>query len=654
MKSQLYIFFLVATIACKPTANIKDGATAYDLKKYSIASEMLQQDLSKTESAKDKTAIMLKIAKSYDYQNKFEQSEIWYQKIYLQRKDLDNTVMYVRALMRNEKYKEAQTLIDNHLVDNRQDKFVLSPMITTIQEALKGQQQLQYFVVDSLKSLNTDAADYAPFLYQNTIYFTSHQLSGKLDEYTGEGYADIRKMDIVSPDYNKLKINPYPLSINSPYHDAEATITENGKYMYFTKCGIDSTQTTDYCHIYYVVFDGIGWSSPIRVNMFADTVNEGQAAISPDGKELLFSSDFREGYGGRDLYISRKLNDTSWSFPQNLGVKINTTYNEMFPVLGYDGKLFFASDKSDTYGGLDVYSAERQGKSFANVIHLPYGINSCRDDFGWFPLLLHKDSIITEGYIASNRKGGSGNDDIYFITQRIPPPPPIPPTVFKLRHFALENSYSIPDNPNSKIIEKLPLDGVYFELFQNKNLIKSSLQNEGIQPFMAELDSNQIYKINLTKQGYLSAEATLNTYNAKYKQGDTLTFTLKTTLSKIYKNVEIVLENIYYDYDKWDIRTDATPTLDSLVDLLLQNPSIQIELASHTDSRGTNEYNQDLSQKRAESAVQYLISKGINAQRLTAKGYGESKPMNRCIDGITCTEEEYQQNRRTTFKILEL
>ncbi len=649
----LFFFTIVLVIgACKPTANIKDGATAYDLKKYSMAAEMLQEDLGKAETAKDKSNIMLKIAKSYDYQNKFEQSEPWYQKLYQQKKDVEHVVLYVRALMRNEKYKDAQTFIDNHLKDNRQDKYVLSPMITTIQEALEGQKKMQYFEVIPLQPINTDASDYVPILFQNTLYYTSHQLSSKKDDWTGEGYADIRKIDVERPFYSKLKTNPYTVSFNTPYHDAEITFTADGRYAYFTRCGSDST-TTDYCHIYYALFDGVVWSTPVRIRLFADTVNEGQPSISPDGKELLFSADFSEGYGERDIYIAKKNNDTLWSLPQNLGVKINTPYNEMFPVWGYDGKMYFTSDKSDTYGGLDVYTAERQGKSFANVVHLPFGINSGRDDFGWFPLPASRDSIVTEGYIASNRKGGVGNDDIYYVIQRIPPPPPIPPTVFRLKHFAFENIYTIADDPNSKIKEKTPLDGVYFELFQGKKLIKSSMQNEGIQPFTAEIDSNQIYKISLTKQGYLSAEATLNTYNAKYKIGDTLTYTLKTTLSKIYKNVEIVLENIYYDYNKWDIRQDAMPTLDTLVDLLKQNPEIKIELASHTDSRGTVEYNQELSQKRAESAVQYLISSGIDSERLVAKGYGESKPVNRCVDGVTCSEEEYQQNRRTTFKILE-
>ena len=156
----------------------------------------------------------------------------------------------------------------------------------------------------------------------------------------------------------------------------------------------------------------------------------------------------------------------------------------------------------------------------------------------------------------------------------------------------------------------------------------------------------------MSKEGYFNINHEFNTFETLVEDGDTITISKIFTLNKIFKNIEINIENIYYDYDKWDIRADAKPNLDSLVSILIQNPLIEIELGSHTDSRWSVDYNQDLSQKRAESVVNYLISKGISKSRLVAKGYGESKPINKCIDGVTCTEEEYQQNRRTTFKII--
>lgn len=646
------IILLLVFQACKSTAEIKDGNTAYALKKYSIASNVLQNDLDKTKTIAEKSELLKKIAFSYDMQNDFEQAELWYTKLYQNDKNVEHLIAYIKALMKNEKYTDCKEVIDVYLKENKQDKFRLSPFYSTINAALEAQKNLENFYIKNLENINTNASEYSPQKRNDVLWYTSHHLSDLKDDWMNQGYADIKKSNIINNDFSNLSTSTEKISFNTRFHDAEVSFTSDGQTAYFTRCGTDS-KNNDFCHIFTSSFDGLNWSEPIPLKLLDDTVNVGQPSISLDGKQLYFSTDFSLGYGGKDIYVSTKLNDTTWSTPINLGAKVNTPYNEVFPYIT-NNILYFSSDKLDSYGGLDIYSAERQGKTFINLQHFPFGINSGRDDFGWFPLPFTTDSTISEGYMTSNRNGGKGNDDIYYVVQKMPKPPVIPPVVFQLKHYVFENIYETPDNPNTKVVEKKPLDNVLFELLNENNInIKSALQEDGQQPFISQLDSNSNYKIILTKEGFLSAEAYLNTTNTKYKQGDTIYFTLKTTLKKIYKNVEIVLDNIYYDYDKWDIREDAKPTLDTLVEILQQNPTINIELASHTDSRGSASYNESLSQKRAESAVAYIISKGITSNRLIAKGYGESKPVNKCVDDVICSEAEYQQNRRTTFKIID-
>jgi outer membrane protein OmpA-like peptidoglycan-associated protein len=184
-------------------------------------------------------------------------------------------------------------------------------------------------------------------------------------------------------------------------------------------------------------------------------------------------------------------------------------------------------------------------------------------------------------------------------------------------------------------------------------LSKENLPSDEEGFFTSQLDSGFAYQLMVNKEGYLSVNINFNTVNVKSQPGDTIYFRQKVVLSKIYQNVEIVLDNIYYDYDKSDIRKDAEPTLDSLAQILTQNPKIQIELASHTDCRGNEDYNLNLSQKRAESVVRYLITKGIDSNRMIAKGYGESMLVDNCVCEA-CTEAQHQKNRRTTFKIIKI
>ena len=642
----LAVLFLLSS--CKSTSKVQDGETAYQLKKYSLASEMLQKDFEKSKDITQKSKIALKIAQSYDKQLDYKAAEQWYKKIGDARVLENSVLLYVNALKRIEKYEEAFKFLDDYLKANKTEKFRLQKdydFLAILVKQLKSKQHTQLSNLD----INSESIDFAPFLKDNNFYFSSTRGVNKYnkDEWTAEGYSDIYQAQKTSDTKFSAPILADKI-FNSPYHDANLILSKDGKTAYFTRCGSDAKNVNEYCHIYRSVKNiDDTWSTPERIKLFADTINEGQAYLTPDEKELYFSSDNKEGYGGRDIYSVKKNISGEFENPINAGSKINGQGDELFPVIHSDNTLYFSSGSKIGYGGLDIYSATKEGKIYTNVQNLGYGINSGGDDLSIIVTKAKDDSVILNGYLVSNRPGGKGKDDIYYFEKRIPPKDPLPPPVYILRTLVQENNYENPNNPASKLLGQKPVENAIVSLPKTEKL-----KTDASGFIQKIIPANTEFTYNISKDGYLSQTDAVSTFNTQdAKDGDTILINRTVTLSKIYKNVEIVLENIYYDYDKWDIRADATESLELLIDVLEKNPTIKIELASHTDCRGKDAYNEILSQKRAESVVKYLIGKGIDANRLTAKGYGESMPIETC-ECTKCTEEQHQRNRRTTFKIL--
>jgi peptidoglycan-associated lipoprotein len=317
-------------------------------------------------------------------------------------------------------------------------------------------------------------------------------------------------------------------------------------------------------------------------------------------------------------------------------------------------------------GGLDIFKTYQIGDNlWAQPQNLHAPINSGADDFSF---IIEKNktaekNILQRGFFASNRKDGQGGDDIYTFQKVILPPLPMDTTKkntpsntpkyvdYKLilDIYALEKIFAEADNPNSKVLARKGIPNSDISISFGKENKKILSDRDGFS--IMELLENTDYQFVVSKEGYLNSSAKFTTKGIeKDPTNPVQKFELEVVLDKIYKNKEIVLENIYYDYDKWEIRYDAQPTLNKLAQTLAENPTVKIQLSSHTDCRGNDSYNEELSQRRAQSAVDYLISKGIESNRLTAKGYGESVPATPC-QCSKCSEAEHQANRRTTFKI---
>ena len=366
----------------------------------------------------------------------------------------------------------------------------------------------------------------------------------------------------------------------------------------------------------------------------------GHPAISPDGKILCFASNMPGGQGGSDLWMCVR-NETGWSAPQNLGPEINTAGDEVFPSLQADGSLIFASDMLPGFGGLDIFFARHQDNKWVKPENAGLPLNSSYDDFA-----MNYAPGTKIGFFSSNRPGGQGSDDIYAFREleKPEPPKPEPPSPVVIE----------PPKPmfiTGLVKDKkslLPVEGatlfVYFPREGKVRIVKTGADGT----FRMEVKEPAELSLKAMKPKYISDCETFSL--AEVKPGETLTAPRELLLDKLEVNKVFKIDNIYYDFDKFNIREDAKPELDKLVRIMKENP-INVELGSHTDSRGSSVYNERLSQNRAQSAVDYIVSQDINASRITAKGYGERQLVNKCSDGVKCSDAEHQANRRTEFKV---
>jgi outer membrane protein OmpA-like peptidoglycan-associated protein len=455
--------------------------------------------------------------------------------------------------------------------------------------------------------------------------------------WTGAYYLDLFYAPWANED-GKDALTPgspslYAAGLSQPYHDGPASFSEDFNTVYFTrvtrKAGeLDSTRYyTNKLKIYSSKKeDENSWSDPEPFYLNSDDYSVGHPALTEDGKTLYFVSDMPGGFGGTDIYRVEQT-DEGWGPAENLGETINTFGNEMFPYLHEDKVLYFSSNGLPGLGSLDVFKSNIDDDgTFSKPENLKAPVNSPADDFG---IVINPNG--KEGMISSNRAGGVGEDDIYLITirERLPDSVLIAGYVKDKESLeVLSNSTVFVFNPHNNEVLVLKTDGQgYYEMWAKPGTS---------------------YSIKGMKNGFSSDCLNLAIDpKTKIKEIDNRDLLLgKYQVDQVFR-----LENIYYDFDKWNIRPDAAAELDKVVTFLNDNPDITVELGSHTDSRGSFKYNERLSDRRATSAVEYIISKGVSDKRITAKGYGEKQLVNRCSDGVECTEAEHQDNRRTEIKI---
>jgi outer membrane protein OmpA-like peptidoglycan-associated protein len=491
------------------------------------------------------------------------------------------------------------------------------------------------------KELNTAGADYAPVLSEDFLYFTSGRQASALYPANGTPYHKLfrARADGLKVDVGAIQALP-EFRNEEGLNQAAIAISPDGNTIIYARGNSTSPKDLPEPALFASYFRGAGFTQPIWMPVNEDeTWWNSTPAFSPDGSELYLASNRPGGFGGIDLWKATRLANSDFGNPVNLGPTINTPGNEMFPRLAPDGKFFFSSDGHPGYGKLDLFVAEKDASGAQVIRNLGQNINSKADDFGIFFTEYPK-----AGFLSSNREDGLGDDDIYFFEDKTPKP--------KIVNVLLNVFTKEQKADGTQAV--LPQTRVVLYGADKKQQGGDFSNTNGRVRFTMAPDSD--YTIIASRGGYFSKSIP---YTTKGKTPNPTTLiqevtniSLDTTivLDQLILEKSIVLENIYYDLNKADIRADAAVELDKLVKILADNPAIRIELSSHTDSRSSDDYNIDLSQRRAQSAVDYIASKGIAADRLVAKGYGETQ----LIIKDAKTEEEHQTNRRTEFKVIEI
>ncbi len=647
----LYFFSitLLLSVGCKTKIPaIKNGEDAYNRKLYNTATEMLVKEFEAEKNPLKKQEKALLIGDGFMKYNEPIRAAVWYKKASNEAGNLAGDALFKlgQTLKMQEMYDSAVAVFTK--ANKMGSAFNVRKELKSTRDALRWKEDFSRVKVYNQENINTNFSDFAPVLYgKDKLVFTSSRNDATGDArngWTGEKFGDLFIVNR-SAGGTSGKVNSFSRELNTNAFEGTCAFTADGSSMFFTRCAA-SEKTSEYCHIYFTTFDGTVWSEPEKLSLFPDTFNVGQPAISRSGNLLVVSSDY-EGFGGKDIFYFTK-NDTGWSRPSNASGAINTTGDEMFPWLDEKDNLYFSSNGFPGMGGLDIFKANRVKNGWRNAENLRAPINSGGDDFAYviekYKPANDADTVLMSGYFSSSRKGGKGSDDIYRFEE-------LWLNKYEVRGRVVTKLYENPDDPNSNVLGLVPLRLAKVDLQNSKGDSLASFVTDTGGVFFFILQQNSNYNLFATRNEYFSNSASVSTVGKKNRDSILITQYVEIELEKIFTSKEIVIPNIYYDYDKATLRPESKLVLDSLVLFFTQNNAIDIEIGSHTDSRGSDEYNLKLSQARAQSVVDYLIEKGIKKERLIARGYGETKPVNGCTNNVKCTEEEHQKNRRTTFRV---
>jgi outer membrane protein OmpA-like peptidoglycan-associated protein/Tol biopolymer transport system component len=489
---------------------------------------------------------------------------------------------------------------------------------------------------------NTRYLDFAPSFFGEELLFSSDRDTGNLARYrhtwNARDFMDVYR--VPSDTAGKSEVSKLD-GINSRWHESTTALSPDGQTLYFTRNNyrngkiVTDAEGVVRLKIYQATLrDGV-WADIRELPFNSDAYSVAHPALSPDGKTLYFASDMPGTLGQSDIFRVALREDGGFGKPENLGPKVNSAARETFPYVSSDGVLYFASDGVYSLGGLDVFAVKLAQLPFrGKVLNLGAPVNSPMDDFTFI-----LDGQTRKGYFASNREGGLGGDDIYAVTELKPLP------------FACVQE--IPGTVRDKITNEV-LAGATVQVIDEENQQVSSAVTDADGNYALTLDCDRANFVRASRQGYVPAEEFLYPSDGKpriidfYLEPESVLAGYGDDLAKLLQ-----LSTIYFDFDRYEIRPDAEVELQKVIAAMEKFPSLKIKANSHTDSRGPDAYNLWLSQKRAEATVDYMVSKGIARERLQWEGYGETRLINACDDGVRCSAEEHERNRRSEFIIFE-
>lgn len=637
----LTALFLVLSLSLKAQeqAGLRDRANRfYAAYQYADAVNIY---LKLADVKKPKLHDLERLANSYQKMNNYEAAENWFARViqYPESKQ-ENLMSYASVLKSNSRYQEAKKMFQQYATQTGDDKRV-SNEIAGCDSALLWMARPTDHQLKNEAQVNTSSSEFGVFMQGNKVFYTGEPdvaLFRKTHGRTGRPFLRIFNADRNADHSLSHPVTDKEIYNKEIYHAGPLISNKKGDTYFITRThprqevGITTEEKfsfkTNNLELYIYTREKDDWKVTAFPYNNVKKYSIGHAALSPDEKTLYFVSDMPGGFGGTDIWYSDLATDGKWGEPQNAGTTINSAGNEMFPYINADGTLYYSTDGLPGMGGLDIFEAKGKRNNWSKPSNLKYPVNSAADDFAF---ISHNDENgVVSGYLSSNRKGGKGEDDIYSFHQAKSK------LILSLAGTTL----------NKKTGE---LVTATVTLFSKDRQIIAKQSSDGSGNFYFEVERGMDYSILGQKEKFYSDSVMVSTTGLHLP--DTIKVVLK--LEPLFEvGKTIAIKNIHYDFDKDNIRKDAAKILDELVRVMRDNPTLEIELGSHTDSRGVDVYNLDLSQRRARSVVSYLTEKGIARSRMTAKGYGETQLLNRCANGVDCSVAEHQANRRTEFKIL--
>ena len=635
-------------VSCGIDQNLKKGEHYLALGEYYDAAEQFKKVYTKT-SVKERTErgkIALKMARCYNKINATPKAIVAYRNaVRYKQASVKDRLEYARLLLKNGDYKQAVQEFQA-VLDSMPDNVLAQNGLKSAQMAPIWKKEGSRYQVKRMEVFNSHRDDYSPMLLgddHDQLYFTSTRNDAQGNELSG--ITGTKAGDIFLSEKSDRgqwsKPEPIATGLNTEYDEGACCFTPDGKQMYLTQCAI-SPSTARYAQIVTSPRQDAAWGKSTALEIMKDTLSiYAHPAISPDGEWLYFVSNMSGGMGGLDIWRVR-LTAAGLGGVENLGAPINTPGDEMFPTFRPNGDLYFSSNGHVGMGGLDIYIAKVDPQTHKYTLSHPgYPLNSEADDFG-----MTFEGLHNRGYFSSNRKDVKGYDHIYAFEN--------PETVTTMKGWVYEkDGYELP----AAEVRIVGNDGT------NK---KVSVKGDG--SFTLSVTPKVDYLIMASCKGYLNHKEELQADSVNESREYVLQFPLASI------TVPVLIDNIFYDFDKATLTPASTQALEKLVKLLKENPHVTIELSAHCDYKGNSEYNKRLSQRRAQSVVDYLIKHGIEKDRLTPVGYGKDRPKNIrkkltekypwLKDGDLLTEEfisrlpkEYQEicnqlNRRTEFKVL--
>jgi len=638
MKNSL-LYILIFSTAYISSAQVEVADNFFKDYAYYQATELYLEVLKKGDTTEH---ILTKLGDCYYNTSNVKSANYWYEKAVKKYKDVNTEYLYkyiqtLRSLNQFEESKKWSTIFkDRNSGDRRvkDDGFDL--------ESFKALESTENVYVDFKNlELNTKYSDFGSFEINNILYFASTRVEDsitnekKLYQWNKEPFLNIYQSEILIEDGKKTVGSPSLVSsskVNTDFHESSVAITKDGKTMYFTRINLnkknkikyDKEGTSQIKLFRAKNIDG-QWEKIKELPFNGENFSTGSPALSPDDKHLFFSSDREGTIGSTDIYKVKINEDGTFGNPINLGSEINTEGRENFPFIAKDSTLYFSSDGHINLGLYDIFESNILKKDTSDIyiknLGAPY--NSGFDDFGFFI-----DSNTNTGYLSSNRDGGKGSDDIYSFGR------------FECKQIIKGITRDKNSNePLAKVVVKL--------MDENGKVVQTETSDENGAYEFKDVACDKTFLVLGEKVIYRPDQKDVKTN----KENGIETF-VELFLTPLIIDSEIVINPIFFDFNKSDIRPDAAYELENIVAVLREHPKMTIKIESHTDSRGRDNYNKKLSDRRAKSTRDYLYTRGIETGRIqSAIGYGESQLINECKNGVKCSDAKHEENRRSKFLI---